>query len=183
MISSFSWGQGGPALLGLLVIDHSLLFLVLSLQSPIVSFPLYKPSLSFPLSASDDDSQSGYRKFRQNCCFLRTCTVTSIMRINTVLIVNNHFFSSIPVKIFLIFLNFFWYIKLLSWEKHYLLSHILHSWLVLVNRCRFWKEMRNLDDFISEFMEKIRARRNWHLYFECRLKLNYLTPKAEICHK
>ena len=59
-----------------------------SLSNPQLShFPLYKPSLSFPLSASDDDSQSGYQKFRQNCCFLRTCTVTSIMRINTVLIV------------------------------------------------------------------------------------------------
>ena len=42
------------------------------------------PSLSFSHSASDDDDQSGIRKFRQNCLFLLLCTVFSIIKIQIV---------------------------------------------------------------------------------------------------
>ena len=65
----------------------------LSPLSPILYclfFPFkFFPSLSFSHSASDDDAQSGYRKFRQNCSFLLYCTVLSIMKIQIVFDIDN----------------------------------------------------------------------------------------------
>ena len=84
--SSWSAWGGGPALLGLS--GHLTFPLCLSPLSPIpncLSLPFkFSSSLSFSHSASDDDAQSGIRKFRQNCSFLLLCTVLSIMKLQVV---------------------------------------------------------------------------------------------------
>ena len=86
MVQLVKHGAEVPALLGLYGHLTNPSVSLLSLQSPIVSlYPLNSPlSLSFSHSASDDDAQSGYRKFRQNCSFLLYCTVLSIMKIQII---------------------------------------------------------------------------------------------------
>ena len=75
-----------------------------SLSNPQLShFPLYKPFLSLCLSVSDDDSQSGSRKFRQNCCFFANLHCISIMKINHVL---NIFFCGSRVRTLGVFILF-----------------------------------------------------------------------------
>ena len=80
-----AWGGGPSPSWAFWSFDQSICLPPLSPIPDCLSLP-FKFFFSLPLShsASDDDAQSGIRKFRQNCSFLLFCTVISIMKLQVV---------------------------------------------------------------------------------------------------